>query len=88
MHISSAFGIYSYGEYVSSDHRQGKGSHLNGYVEAVFIFVPALLLLVHFFGLTGVEISQAAADVAAFLFSMPICLKVLNIMMTEENKIQ
>jgi uncharacterized membrane protein YtjA (UPF0391 family) len=51
-------------------------------------FVPALLLLVHFFGLTGVEISQAAADVAAFLFSMPICLKVLNIMMTEENKIQ
>lgn len=88
MHISSAFGIYSYGEYVSSDHRQGKGSHLNGYVEAVFVFCSGAVIACALFGLTGVEISQAAADVAAFLFSMPICLKVLNIMMTEENKIQ
>ena len=67
---------------------RAKAATLTAMSRQFLFFVPALLLLVHFFGLTGVEISQAAADVAAFLFSMPICLKVLNIMMTEENKIQ
>ena len=67
---------------------RAKAATLTAMSRQFLFFVPALFLLVHFFGLTGVEISQAAADVAAFLFSMPICLKVLNIMMTEENKIQ
>jgi putative MATE family efflux protein len=67
---------------------RAKAATLTAMSRQFLFFVPALFLLVHFFGLTGVEISQAAADVAAFLFSMPICLKVLNIMMTEENRIQ
>ena len=67
---------------------RAKAATLTAMSRQILFFVPALLLLVHFFALTGVEISQAAADVAALLFSMPICLKVLNIMMTEENKIQ
>lgn len=65
---------------------RAKAATLTAMSRQFLFFVPALFLLVYFFGLTGVEISQAVADVGAFLFSMPICLKVLNIMMTEENK--
>ena len=34
--------------------------------------IPAVLLLPHFFGLAGVEMSQAVSDVCAFLISVPI----------------
>lgn len=35
-------------------------------------FIPLILILPHFFGLTGVEACQAAADVCTFLLTLPI----------------
>lgn len=35
-------------------------------------FIPLILILPHFFGLTGVETCQAAADVCTFLLTLPI----------------
>ena len=41
-------------------------------------FIPAILLLPYFFGLQGVEMSQAAADFCSFLFALPIAIPVLR----------
>ncbi|MBR1770810.1 MAG: MATE family efflux transporter [Lachnospiraceae bacterium] len=35
-------------------------------------FIPLLLILTHFFGLFGLEIAQACADIAALLISIPL----------------
>ena len=35
-------------------------------------FIPLILILPHFFGLRGVEMSQAWADVCSFALSVPI----------------
>lgn len=37
-------------------------------------FIPLIFLLPHFFGLSGVEMCQAWADVCAFLLSLPVAL--------------
>ena len=37
-------------------------------------FVPAVLILPHFLGLQGVEMTQAAADVCTFLLSLPFAI--------------
>ena len=41
-------------------------------------FIPAILLLPYFFGLTGVELAQAAADVCAFALSVPLAVSELK----------
>jgi Na+-driven multidrug efflux pump len=35
-------------------------------------YIPALLILPHFFGLAGLEASQAVADVLSFLLTVPV----------------
>ena len=40
----------------------------------LFISTPLIFLLPHFFGLSGVEMCQAWADVCAFLLSLPVAL--------------
>ena len=41
-------------------------------------FIPFILILPHFLGLQGVEMSQAAADLCSFLFALPIAIPVLQ----------
>ena len=41
-------------------------------------FIPAVLILSEAFGITGIQISQAAADFCTFLFAIPIQLKILK----------
>ena len=41
-------------------------------------FIPAVLLLPKFFGIWGVEISQAVADAISFAFSIPLQLSLLR----------
>ena len=41
-------------------------------------FIPAVLILPHFLGILGVELSQAVADVIAIAFAIPIQLKILR----------
>lgn len=43
-----------------------------------FFFIPIVIVLSHFFGLTGLEISQTIADVCAFLLSLPVALYYMN----------
>ena len=40
--------------------------------------IPAVFLLSHFFGLTGLELSQAVSDLLSFLLSVPVTLTVLR----------
>lgn len=37
-------------------------------------FIPAILILPQFFGLQGVEMTQAVADVCTFLLSIPFAI--------------
>ncbi len=41
-------------------------------------FIPAILILPHFFGLTGVEIAQAVADVCSIFLAMPLAISELR----------
>ena len=41
-------------------------------------FIPLLFLLQACFGLTGIQMAQSAADVAAFALAIPFCLNVLK----------
>ncbi len=41
-------------------------------------FVPLILILPHFFGLTGVEMTQACSDVLAFMVSVPFAYSELK----------
>ena len=45
-------------------------------------FIPAILLLPYFFGLTGVELAQTVADVCAFALSVPLAVSELKRMRT------
>lgn len=48
-------------------------------------FVPAVLILPKLLGLTGVEISQAVADLISFAFSIPLQVSLLREMTREER---
>ena len=41
-------------------------------------FIPLILILPRFFGLTGVEITQACADVLSFILAMPLAVSELR----------
>ena len=41
-------------------------------------FVPAVLILPHFFGATGVQISQSVSEVCSFALSLPLIIGVLR----------
>ena len=43
-----------------------------------FFFIPAVLILPYFFGLTGIQLAQAAADVLTLLCAIPIQLYVMR----------
>ncbi len=49
-------------------------------------FIPAVLFLQRFFGILGVEISQAVADVITFVVAVPLVLKILNEMKETEKR--
>lgn len=42
------------------------------------VFIPALLLLAHFFGLRGIEWAQPAADALSMLISLPFLIRFLH----------
>lgn len=48
-------------------------------------FIPALLILPYFFGLTGIQAAQAAADVLSFLITTILYRKVMQDMKKEEQ---
>ena len=50
------------------------------------IFIPMLLILPQFFGLTGLELAQPAAYVAAGLFSIPLVLSFLSSLKSEDEE--
>ena len=41
-------------------------------------FLPALFILPHFFGLSGLEACQAVADFLTFLLALPLMLSVIG----------
>ena len=41
-------------------------------------FIPLILILSYFFGLTGIQITQAIADLLTFLFAVPLQLRTLR----------
>ena len=41
-------------------------------------FIPAILILPHFFGVTGVEVAQAVADVCSIFLAMPLAISELR----------
>ncbi len=41
-------------------------------------FLPCILILPHFFGITGVQIAQTIADVVTFLITLPLLLQFLK----------
>lgn len=43
-----------------------------------FFFIPIVIILSEFYGLSGLEISQTIADVCAFLLSLPVALYYMN----------
>ena len=49
-------------------------------------FVPFILILPHFFGLEGVVVSQAAADLCSFLLALPLTVPVLNSFKRRQEK--
>lgn len=48
------------------------------------IFIPVLLLFSHFFGLTGVMVSQAVADILSFAVSIPFVIAFLKELTVKE----
>ena len=49
-------------------------------------FIPLILTLPHFFGLAGVEMTQAWADVLAFLLAVPMAWSELRFMKTDQTE--
>ena len=43
-----------------------------------FIFIPLILILPHFFGETGVQITQMLSDICTFLVSIPLQFSLLR----------
>lgn len=43
-----------------------------------FFFIPIVIVMSHFFGLKGLEISQTIADICAFSISLPVALYYMN----------
>lgn len=53
-----------------------------------YFFIPFILILSYLFGLLGVQITQAAADVCTFILSVPLALSVLNEMKSAEINVK
>lgn len=50
------------------------------------LFIPIILILTKLFGLWGVQVSQAIADVLAFVITLPMVLKFLKRLPQDENQ--
>ena len=48
------------------------------------LFIPTILILCYFFGLLGVQLAQAAADVMSFFVTLPLVIKFLQKLPKEE----
>lgn len=48
-------------------------------------FIPAILILSHAFGLTGLQLAQTTSDILSFLLAMPFGLAFLRELKREEN---
>ena len=55
----------------------GRATLLAAARQGLFL-IPAVFLLSHFFGLTGLELSQAISDLLSFTLSVPVTLTVLR----------
>lgn len=51
-------------------------------------FIPLILILPHFFGLLGVEMTQAWADVLTFAMAVPLAFSELNRMKQDPESSQ
>lgn len=49
-------------------------------------FIPLIIILPHFLGLTGVEISQTVADITAFIISLPFIIRFMRELKNMEKK--
>ena len=49
-------------------------------------FIPLILLLSNAFGLSGVQITQPVADVASFLITVPIAIRIVKNLKSESGK--
>ena len=49
-------------------------------------FIPLILLLSNTFGLSGVQITQPVADVASFLITVPIAIRIVKNLKSESGK--
>ena len=50
-----------------------------------FFFIPLIFILPHFFGLLGVEMCQACADVCSFIMAVPIAWSAFRDMRREKH---
>ena len=57
--------------------KAGKAAFLASARQGLF-FIPCILILPHFIGMTGVEISQAIADTLSFIIALPLTLGTLR----------
>ena len=63
---------------------QAKISLFIALLRKVILLIPLALILPHFFGLTGVQLCQAASDLCAFVLS--ICVTVPVVRQLSEGK--
>ncbi len=50
-------------------------------------FLPLILILPGIFGLTGVQVTQAASDILTFFVSLPLAISVVKELKAEENQL-
>ena len=62
-----------------------KASIVSSARQGIF-FLPLIVILPHFFGLTGVEVCQAVSDVCALTISIPIGMSVIREMREADTK--
>ena len=54
------------------------GNHFDGWAWLHFCFIPLILILPQFFGILGVEMAQACADVLSLIVALPMAFSELR----------
>lgn len=64
---------------------ENKKASILAILRSGLFFIPVIFIMSHFFGLTGIEMSQTIADMLAFCVTLPMIIRFLKAMPSDEN---
>lgn len=73
-------------KHAAANHRKGTQASITAISRQGLFFIPAILVLPGFLGVTGVQLSQPVSDTLSFLLAIPMAISILRELKAQEKE--